>query len=267
LEIYENIDIVVDAKQSIIWVKIGSSDELHYSYKTICSFHNSLSYLSREIVKHDIKYLILLSSNKKVWNMGGDLEMFVNCVLNGDRELLRDYAHKCVKVVSVLNKNFGRNVITASVVQGNAFGGGFECALSTDYIIAEAQAKFSFPEVLFGTFPGMGAYSFLTRRVGFSKAQDMINSGEKWTATAMKEAGIVSVICEEASGIETILEMIKNDELKKQNSFFKKCITVSHNELLDIVDMWIESVMKLEKQKTDFMLKIVGAQKNKMVSI
>ncbi len=267
MEIFENIDVVVDVKKSVIWIKIGSPNELHYSYKTICGFHDSLSFISSEIANHNIKYVILLSSNKKVWNMGGDLKMFVSCVLNSDRELLRDYAHKCVKVVSVLNKNFGRNVITVSVVQGNAFGGGFECALSTDYIIAEAHAKFSFPEVLFGTFPGMGAYSFLTRKVGFSKAQDMINSSEKWTATAMKEAGIVSVICEEATGIETILAMMENNELKRQNSFFKKCNTVSHSELLDIVDMWIESVMKLEKQKTDFMLKIVGAQKSKMVSV
>lgn len=266
MEIFENINVVVDDEKSIIWLNIGSPNELHYSYKTICSFHDSLSYVAYKIAKHDIRYVILLSSNKKVWNMGGDLKMFVNCVLNGDKELLKDYAHKCVKVVSVLNKSFEKDVTTISVLQGNAFGGGFECALSTDYIIAEEQVKFSFPEVLFGTFPGMGAFSFLTRKVGFNKAQDMINSGEKWTATAMKEAGIISLVCNEGSGIKKVLEIIKNGDFKKQDKFLKKCTTVPYTELMEIVDVWIESVINLEKQKTDFMLRIVGAQKSKMVN-
>ncbi len=266
MEIFENINVVVDDERSILWLNIGSPNELHYSYKTICSLHDSLSYVAYKIGKHDIRYVILLSSNKKVWNMGGDLKMFVNCILNDDKKLLKDYAHKCVKVVSVLNKNFEKDVTTISVLQGNAFGGGFECALSTDYIIAEEQVKFSFPEVLFGTFPGMGAFSFLTRKVGFLKAQEMITSGKKWTATAMKETGIISLVCNEGTGIKKVLDMIKNDELKKQNNFFKKCTTVPYNELIDIVDIWIESVMNLEKQKTDFMLRIVNAQKSKMVN-
>ncbi len=267
MKINERIEIDFDFEYRILWFTIGLENELHYSYKTICAFHDSLDFVANEIKKHDIQYVVLLSPNKKVWNMGGDLEMFANCVLNRDIELLRDYAHKCIKVVSVLNNNFGTNAITASIVQGNAFGGGFECALSTQYIIAEVQVKFSFPEVLFGTFPGMGAYSFLTRKVGFAKAQEMINSGEKWSAIEMKDRGVISLVCEEATGVKTILEMIKNDELKKQNIFSKKCSTVPYNELLEIVDIWIEAVMKLEKQKTNFMFRIVNAQKNKMVSV
>lgn len=164
----ENIEIQVDSNRNILWLLIGSPYELHYSYKTVCSFNESLNTIKSTIANENIKYVILTSANKEVWNMGGDLEMFANSVLQKKEDIIRDYAYKCIEVLAVINKNFYSDVIVTSVVQGNAFGGGFECALSGGYIIAEEHAKFSFQEVLFGTFPGMGAYSFLTRKLGFA---------------------------------------------------------------------------------------------------
>ena len=40
------------------------------------------------------------------------------------------------------------------------------------------------PEVLFDLFPGMGAYSFLVRRLGPAQAERMILSGEGTTTTS-----------------------------------------------------------------------------------
>ena len=51
-------------------------------------------------------------------------------------------------------------------MQGECLGGGFEAALSSDVIVAEKSARFGFPEILFNLFPGMGAYSFLERKIG-----------------------------------------------------------------------------------------------------
>ena len=48
-------------------------------------------------------------------------------------------------------------VISISLVQGDALGGGFECALADDLIIAEKSTKqFRLAECLFSLFPGMG---------------------------------------------------------------------------------------------------------------
>ena len=55
-------------------------------------------------------------------------------------------------------------------MQGECLGGGFEAALSSDLIIAERRSRFGFPEILFNLFPGMGAYSFLDRKVGQRRA-------------------------------------------------------------------------------------------------
>jgi len=61
-------------------------------------------------------------------------------------------------------RGFGADVVTYSLVQGRAFGGGFECALASEIIVAERGATMSFPEVLFNMFPGMGALSLLVTR-------------------------------------------------------------------------------------------------------
>ena len=261
----ENIEIQVDSNRNILWLLIGSPYELHYSYKTVCSFHESLNTIKSTIAKENIKYVILISANKEVWNMGGDLEMFANSVLQKKEDIIRDYAYKCIEVLAVINKNFYSDVIVTSVVQGNAFGGGFECALSGNYIIAEEHAKFSFPEVLFGTFPGMGAYSFLTRKLGYVKANEMIASGKKWTAHEMHQMGIVDFVCETGKAVETIVEKISNNELQNSNAFEKICTSVAWQELKEIVDIWLDTTLRLDSRKIEFMKKIALAQKSKVL--
>ena len=165
----ENIEIQVDSNRGILWLLIGSRFELHYSYKTVCNFSESLSTIINTVASESIKHIIMLSANKEVWNMGGDLEMFANSVLQNEEDKIKDYAYKCINVLEVINKGFYHSIPVTSLIQGNAFGGGFECALAGSYIIAEEHVKFSFPEVLFGTFPGMGAYSFKQERLALQK--------------------------------------------------------------------------------------------------
>lgn len=203
----------LDEANKILFLTFGSENQLHYSYKTVCTIYDAISSVKETIEKNDVQYLLYLSRNKKVWNMGGDLELFVRCIENREFELLRDYAIKCAYIVHSLNSGYGSNAITISVVQGNAFGGGFESALSSNYLIAEEQVKFCFPEVMFGTFPGMGAYSLLTRKVGFSKAKEMICSAQKWKASEMKDAGLIYEVCNQDEGIKMALEKIANNEL------------------------------------------------------
>ena len=69
----------------------------------------------------------------------------------------------------ILHRNMlglGLPLITIALVQGEALGGGFESILSFDVVIAERDARFGLPEAMFGLFPGMGAHSFLSRRLG-----------------------------------------------------------------------------------------------------
>lgn len=253
----------VDANRQIIWLLIGAPFELHCSYKTICNFYDSLNIISETVAKENIKQMILVSANKKVWNMGGDLEMFSNSILQQNESLIKDYAYKCIEVLTVINKRFYSDVIITFFVQGNAFGGGFECVLSGDYVIAEEHTKFSFPEVLFGILPGMGAYSFLARKIGVANADEIVNSGRKWTAKEMQQMGLVDFVCDKGQSVETVLDKIENGELTHDNNFKKVSCQVPLAELKQIVDIWLNNILKLDTPQILYMQKIVRAQKIK----
>ena len=53
-----------------------------------------------------------------------------------------------------------------AALHGTVLGGGLEVALGAHYRVALPGTRMGLPEVLFNLFPGMGAYSFLSRRIG-----------------------------------------------------------------------------------------------------
>jgi DSF synthase len=218
------------------------------------------------IKQENIKYVVAYSLNKGVWNLGGDLEYFVSCIKSKNKKSLQDYAYKCVDLVYNYNSNYEMDVFSSCVVQGNAFGGGFESALSGNFIIAEESAKFSFPEVIFGTFPGMGAYSFLTKKVGFNKANEIINSNKTFTSREIYDLGIINEVCDDGFGIDKMSSLIKSGELEKykSNPFMNICNRVSKQELIDVVDVWLEKAFQLSDDNINRMIKLSNFQRRKV---
>jgi Enoyl-CoA hydratase/carnithine racemase len=234
------------------------------------SFLDNMTHVKDLIVyfikREQIKYVVTYSMNKGIWSLGGDLEFFVNCIRNNKREELREYAYKCVDILHAYNNNYELDVFSTCVVQGNAYGGGGESALSGNYVLAERSAKFSFPEVIFGAFPGMGAYSFLTKKVGFNKAEEIIKSGKLFTAEEIHSMGIIDEVCEDGFGIATIAERIRNGDLEKyvSNPFLSICNKVSKEELIHVVNLWIEKAFELEESNLNRMVRLAGMQQRKM---
>ena len=101
---------------------------------------------------------VVLASDAPAFNLGGDLELFSRLIRDGNREQLLGYARRCVDGVYHLHNGLGGDVRTIALVQGDALGGGMELALSCHTIVAEEGCGMGLPEVLFGLFPGMGAY-------------------------------------------------------------------------------------------------------------
>ena len=264
--INNNLRVKIDDEHKILWVVIDLQDKLCYSI----TFLDNLTHVKDLIVylirKENIRYVVAYSLNKGVWNLGGDLEYFVTCIRSKNKNSLRDYAYKCIDLVYNYNSNYEMDVFSTCVVQGNAFGGGFESALSGNFVIAEQSAKFSFPEIIFGTFPGMGAYSFLTKKVGFNKANEIINSNKTYSATEIQQLGIINEVCDDGFGIARMETMIKSGELEKyvSNPFPNICNRVSKQELIDVVNVWIDKAFTLTEDNHNRMLRLANAQKRKV---
>ncbi len=159
-----------------------------------------------------LRYLIAGSRTPGVFSLGGDLDLFATSIRQRNRQALIDYGKSCVRVLHRFHTALDLPIVTIGVAQGDALGGGLESLLSFNVIIAERGAKFGFPEIMFGLFPGMGAYSLVARRTTAVFAEKMMLSGKCFTADEMKEIGLVHIVAEPGQGIAAAREYMQRNK-------------------------------------------------------
>ena len=81
-----------------------------------------------------------------------------------------------------------------AALHGAALGGGFELALGCDARVAAPGTVVGLPEVTLGIIPGAGGTQRLPRLVGVPRAIRMICSGERLSADAALDSGIVDLV-------------------------------------------------------------------------
>ena len=211
------------------------------------------------------RYFVVRSSVPGVFNLGGDLDLFGAKIRARDRDALRTYAHACVDVVYTNAIGYDRRLTTVALVQGAALGGGFEAALSCHHIIAERRATFGLPEVLFNLFPGMGAYSFLSRRMDAIRAEKLILSGKIYTAAELFDMGLVDMLVEDGEGDNALRTYLA--KLDRRYNTHQAVLQARHRvnpltreELIDVVDVWVDAAMQLEEADLRKMARLVRAQ-------
>jgi len=160
---------------------------------------------------------------------------------------------------------FNRQTTTVALIQGRALGGGFESALASDFLIAEEQSEFGFPEILFGLFPCTGGMSLLSRRVGVHEAERMMTNGRIYSAAELKEKGIVDEICAKGEGPAAVEKFIavharhRTARVMLQHSRYRLA-PLSYDELRTVVDEWVEAAMGLGEADLRVMEMLVRMQ-------
>lgn len=141
-----------------------------------------------------VRSIIITGAGDKSFCAGADISGF---------EFTTTYAKQFIdKVLDVLAlpENTSKPVIAA--VNGYAFGGGFEIAIASDFIIASERAKFGVPEIQLGLLPGF-AIVRLAELVGRQMAKYLSMTGEPISALEAKDLGLV-------------LKVVAHDELLEQ---------------------------------------------------
>jgi Enoyl-CoA hydratase/carnithine racemase len=217
-------------------------------------------------VCHDVDYYVGASRLPGVYNLGGDLSLFLLLIKSRDREALCHYARLCIDCLWARINNFGsRHITTISLVQGDALGGGFESVLASDVIIAEEQSRLGFPEVMFNLFPGMGAQSLLTRRIGAQRAEELIYSGRLIGAQELHEMGIVDVVAKEGQGERAVDDFILRNQrrlntLRSIHHCRQIVNPVTREELDAIADVWVDAALRLNDRDLKLMGRVVRSQ-------
>ncbi len=197
-----------------------------------------------------LQYIVSGSAHEGIYNMGGDLLFFLDCIRSNNAEKLRNYAHLCIEAIYTIYNAFNLPAITIALVEGNAYGGGFECALAHDFIVAKESAQFCLPENKFNLFPGMGAHSLLTRKVNLAETDMLIRSGKIYKARFLQSLGLVEKVTGSEEGIDTLHQFVREIDEKFNFEYHhiqcKKMVHPLHKkELLEITNLWVEACMKV----------------------
>ncbi len=215
--------------------------------------------------EHTINYAVIGSKTPGVYNLGGDLALFKDAIARGDRERLIRYGQRCVENLYPWSHNCDLPLTTIALVQGDALGGGFECALSSTVLVAEESVRMGFPEILFNLFPGMGAYSFLERKVGRRTTEELITSGNMYTARQLYDMGVVDVLAPDGAGEAAVYGYVRK-HAKSANGrraveqVRREIHPVSFEELMRVVTLWADAALRLTERDLRMMERLVRAQ-------
>jgi DSF synthase len=272
---FREISVRHDQQDKIFWCFMNQTGRPSYTYSLGAEIQQVQDWIGNNYAmptnggRDDLRYFVCGSKTPGIYNLGGDLRHFADCILSRDLAAMRKYAETCVRMQYANSNGFGAPIITMALVQGDALGGGFEHALAFDILFAERSARLGLPEIIFNLFPGMGAYSFLVRRVGRKIAENFILEGKIHTAEELHELGIVDVLVEDGEGEAAIVDYCQRNQKRfaaERAVYLARRATspVELEELLRITNIWAETAMTLTDADVRKMERLADAQERRI---
>lgn len=128
-----------------------------------------------DIVAHlpaDVGAVVICGTSGGAFCAGSDIRELIRLQETGDGPgpLLRAESEALRAFAAI-------SVPTITAIDGVAFGGGMELAACCDLVIASEKARFCLPEIKLGVFPGLGGTVWIPRRIGYTKALEMMLTG------------------------------------------------------------------------------------------
>ena len=267
---YSHIQVRFDPEYGVCWAHMNATPRPCFSVQLLSELRIYLdaiiaSHSGKTAEKARVRYGVLASKTAGVFNLGGDLALFRLFIERQDRDGLVKYGKSCVDNLYPWHRNCDLPMTSIALVQGDALGGGFEAALSASVLIAEESSRMGFPEILFNLFPGMGAFSFLSRKVGRKTAEELIVSGTVYSARQLYDMGIVHVITPDGTGEQAVYSYVRRHS-KNANGRqgFERARNevdpIARDELMRVVNVWADTALRLSERDLRMMERLVRAQ-------
>jgi enoyl-CoA hydratase/carnithine racemase len=138
-----------------------------------------------------VRCVVLSSTHDKVFSAGGSLDQFAADVPLVHKHFGTERFPRLFKMIMGLGKP------TLCAANGHVLAGALGVALACDLIVAKESATFGTPEINVGVFPFM-IMALIYRNVPRKKVNEMLLLGERMSAEAAREAGIVNRVVPDA---------------------------------------------------------------------
>lgn len=146
-----------------------------------------LDFLLGQVEKgQTVRVLILTGSGEESFVAGGDLKYFqsLDNIYKGRQMSLY--------MQGILNRLEGMEIPSIALLNGYAFGGGFETALACDFRIAAQGIRIGFQQIKMGIMTGWGGGQRLLRLIGRSRALELLLTASIITAEEALSLGLVN---------------------------------------------------------------------------
>ena len=152
----------------------------------------------------EVRVLILTGAGERAFVAGADINE-VNA-----RDTISEFMGELSRLrrnVFIRLEHLSKPSIAA--VNGFAFGGGCELAISCTLRVAAENAKFGQPEIKLGLIPGLGGTQRLVRLIGKGRAMEMVLTGEPIDAQEAYRIGLVNKLTPATELMETARVLAK----------------------------------------------------------
>ncbi len=152
----------------------------------------------------DLRALIITGKGRS-FVAGADIAEMSKLDIEGGREF-------ALNGQRIFNRLEYMDIPTIAAVNGFAFGGGMELALSCDLRVASKTAQFGQLEITLGIMTGFAGSQRLPRLIGLGKAKEYIYTAKKFGADEALEVGLVNYVVDDA--VEKAMEIA--EQIAKQ---------------------------------------------------
>jgi enoyl-CoA hydratase/carnithine racemase len=156
----------------------------------------------------NIRCIVLTGSGERIFCAGGDLKE-----RNGMTKLDWQRQHELFERMYWTLVDLPVPVI--AVINGHAYAGGLELALSCDFIYARPGFKMALTEVTLGIMPGAGGTQNLPRAIGQRRAKEILMTGSPFTVEKGETWGLINHVNDDAlaAALETAQRIAGNAPL------------------------------------------------------
>ncbi len=176
------VSIEVEDRVATITINHPPANALNYAL--LAQLESAL----HELEVNDGVRVMIITGAGRVFIAGADIHMLKDISSSQQSQELSLTGQRIFGIIEASSKP----VIAA--INGACLGGGLELALCCHMRLASEDAPLGLPEINLGIIPGFGGTQRLPRIIGFSKATELILTGETISALEAKSLGLVSQV-------------------------------------------------------------------------
>ncbi len=180
----------------------------------------------------DIRAVILTGANG-TFCVGGDINELQGLPNVSDSQQIRQTSRLDLLLRLV---NSAPQIVIARI-EGAALGGGFGLVCVSDVAVASSEARLGLPEVRLGLVPAVIS-PYVIRRVGLTRARQMMLMGARFDGAAAQEYGVVHEVLP-PDGLDVRIEALLNEIRHCAPNALRACKAL----IMDVVDKPLDDTL------------------------